>query len=119
MRSSVLQLCGTSVEALSITSYTAVTLGLLAFNVFCGLVVPNLTVIMKFKGSICGIGLSFILPGAMLWGSLKRRGSHNKFEAQMAAVVFVIGALLCTYGVVVGIVAVVDLSQRNSTGPSS
>jgi amino acid permease len=100
MRSSVLQLCGSSVDALGTLAYTAVTLGLLGVSVFLGLVVPNLTSVMKLKGSICGISLAFTIPGILLSVSsqIAEHGAENGNKGSKSHVKLALGIAITAIG---------------------
>jgi len=97
LRQSFLQLRGKSVRDLDLWQYTATTVGLVAFVVFFGLVVPNLILVQKIKGAICGMSMAYIFPGILLWGSAEGPRS----TAHVVGVVFLLtfGSTLMMYGI--------------------
>jgi amino acid permease len=98
LRISIVQLCGSSIEAMSPARYLILTCGLLAFCVTFGLIVPSLTVVTKFKGAICGMGIAYIFPSILLWTD--KRGARTPQVACASIVVLSLGTFLATYGLV-------------------
>mmetsp|Transcript_64153 Transcript_64153/g.118180 ORF Transcript_64153/g.118180 Transcript_64153/m.118180 type:complete len:214 (+) Transcript_64153:3-644(+) len=96
LRTSFLQLCGTSVEALSPYSYIAITASLLSFAVVFGLIVPSLTLISKFKGAICGMSIAYIIPAMLMWKDSK--GSRSLPVVCAVLGVLIMGSSLMVYG---------------------
>merc|ERR1712228_484091 len=58
--------CGYKIEQLQHTTFVLVTAAIVAFAAFFGLVVPNLTIIIKLKGAICGMCIVYIFPATLL-----------------------------------------------------
>jgi len=52
---------------------TVITLGLLAFCVFIGLIFPDVEVVISFKGSLLGTPVIYVLPGLFYLKLLHRR----------------------------------------------
>lgn len=98
LRVSIVQLCGSSIDALSVSRYVMITCGLLAFCVMFGIIVPSLTVVTKFKGAICGMCIAYIFPGVLVWAD--KRGKQAPTAVCASISILSLGTALATYGTV-------------------
>jgi sodium-coupled neutral amino acid transporter 11 len=66
MRRSLFEIFGTTQEKVSPQVYTIFTAAFVALTVVIALSDVNLTVVMIFKGAICGVALCYLVPGVVI-----------------------------------------------------
>ena len=84
MRRSLFEIFGTTQDKVSPQVYTIFTAAFVALTVVIALSDVNLTVVMIFKGAICGVALCYLVPGVVIldrfkiWNTVLRTPSTPK-----------------------------------------